>query len=187
MTFSRSTRGPKHATSTQNDVVEPAPTPASSPIHARLSFGTGRGFHTGCATGSYHAERTKVRIELSPVDSTPPTDHDPTMRRSSSQRLLTCLLLLVLGALAAGLPSHSHGVAGVVELVAPDHHGHGVILTEQTDRVPTVVVPHAVPAGTLRIADRPVLVASTVPPVQTDLPRERAPPSTSPRAPPLPI
>ncbi|MCH8813403.1 MAG: serine/threonine protein kinase [Gemmatimonadetes bacterium] len=35
--------GPKLATSTENDVVEPAPTPASSPIHARLSFGTGRG------------------------------------------------------------------------------------------------------------------------------------------------
>ena len=118
-----------------------------------------------------------------------PTDHHPTMRRSLSQRLLSCLLLLILGALATGLPSHSHGGAGYefVELVAPDHHGHGVILTEQTDRVPTIAVLFAVPAGTIRLADRPLAVASAVPPHQGDLPNERAPPSTSPRAPPLPI
>ena len=88
------------------------------------------------------------------------------MRRSSSERLLSCLLLLILGALGTGLPSHSHGVPGddVIELVAPDHHGHGVILTEQTDRLRTVTVPHALPAGTTTIADRPVLVAASVPP-----------------------
>ena len=123
------------------------------------------------------------------VDSALPADHDATMRRSSSHRLLSSLLLLILGALGTGLPSHSHGPSGegVIELVAPDHHGHGVILTEQTDRIPTVAVPHAMPAGTMSIADRPVLVASTDPPPQGDLPHERAPPSASPRAPPLPI
>ncbi len=111
------------------------------------------------------------------------------MRRSSSERLLSCLLLLILGALGTGLPSHSHRVAGddVLELVAPDHHGHGVILTEQTDRIPTVAGSYALPAGTTKIADRPVLVATADPPSQGDLPHERAPPSTSPRAPPLPI
>ena len=123
------------------------------------------------------------------VDSTLPTGHDLTMRRSSSIRFLSCLLLLILGALATGLPSHSHRVPGddFVELVAPDHHGHGVILTEQTDRVPTIAVLYPVPAGTIRLVDRPVLVASAAPPPQGDLPNERAPPSTSPRAPPLPI
>lgn len=111
------------------------------------------------------------------------------MRHSSFHKLLSCLLLLILGALGTGLPSHSHGVSvdDVIELVAPDHHGHGVILTEQTDRIPTVAVPHAMPAGTTTIADRPVLVASLDPTPQGDLPQERAPPSTSPRAPPLSV
>ena len=111
------------------------------------------------------------------------------MRRSPSQRLLSGLLLLILGALGTGLPSHSHRVAGddSDQLVAPEHHDHGVVLTEQTDRMPTVAVPHAMPAGATRIADRPVLVAYTDPTPQGDLPHERAPPSTSPRAPPLPI
>ncbi len=110
------------------------------------------------------------------------------MRRSSAHRLLSCLLLLILGALGTGLASHSHEVAGedAIELVPPDHHGHGVVLTEQTDRLPTVAVAHAVPAaGTTRTVDRPVLVAGEDPPAQSDLPHERAPPSTSPRAPPI--
>ena len=143
----------------------------------------GRVILAGKATG------VGLRSDYIMVDSTLPPAHDPTMRRSSSHRLLSCLLLLILGALGTGLPSHSHGVAGDdhVELVAPDHHGHGVILTEQTDRIPTVAVQLAMPAGTMRIADRPVLVTFTVPPPQGDLPRERAPPSTSPRAPPLSI
>ncbi len=111
------------------------------------------------------------------------------MRRSSAHRLLSCLLLLILGALGTGLPSHSHGVSGadVIELVAPDHHGHGVVLTEQTDRLPTVNVLPAVPAGTTSIVDHAVLAVPIVPPPQGDFPHERAPPSTSPRAPPLSI
>ena len=111
------------------------------------------------------------------------------MQRSPPQRLLSGLLLLILGALGTGLPSHSHRVAGddSQQLVAPDHHEHGVILTEQTDRIPTVAVQHALPAATTTIAHRPVLVAAADPPPQGDLPNERAPPSTSPRAPPLPI
>lgn len=39
-------RGPKHATSTENDSVEAAQTPTTTPIHARMGFGTGRGSKT---------------------------------------------------------------------------------------------------------------------------------------------
>ncbi len=111
------------------------------------------------------------------------------MRRSPSQRLLSGLLLLILGALGTGLPSHSHRVAGddSYQLVAPEHHDHGVVLTEQTDRIPAGPISLAVPAETTALADPPVVIALDVVRRELDLPRERAPPSASPRAPPLPV
>ena len=111
------------------------------------------------------------------------------MRRSPSQRLISGLLLFILGALGTGLPSHSHGVAGddSQQLVAPDHHDHGVVLTEQTDRIPAGPTSLAVLAETTALADPPVVLTPDVVRRELDLPRERAPPSTSPRAPPLPI
>ena len=39
-------RGPKRAKSTEKDVAETTVTLASSPVHARLSFGTGRRVQT---------------------------------------------------------------------------------------------------------------------------------------------
>ncbi len=113
----------------------------------------------------------------------------PAMRRSPSQRLLSGLLLLILGALGTGLPSHSHRVAGDdrQQLVAPEHHDHGVVLTEQTDRMPTGPTSLAVLAETTALADPPVVIAPDVVRRELNLPRERAPPSNSPRAPPLPI
>ena len=111
------------------------------------------------------------------------------MRRSPSQRLLSGLLLLILGALGTGLPSHSHRVAGddSQQLVASEHHDHGVVLTEQTDRIPAGPTSLAVPAEGTVLADPPVALAPDVVRRELDPPRERAPPSTSPRAPPLPI
>ncbi len=111
------------------------------------------------------------------------------MRRSPSQRLISGLLLLILGALGTGLPSHSHGVArdDGQQLVAPDHHDHGVVLTEQTDRIPASPMSLAVLAETAALADPPVILTPDVVHRELDLPRERAPPSTSPRAPPLSI
>ena len=99
------------------------------------------------------------------------------------------LLLLILGALGTGLPSHSHRMddADFVELVAPDHHGHAVVLTDQSDRIPTMVGTLAVPTTTTGLAFSPTLGATEVPPLHRDPPHERAPPSTSARAPPLPI
>ncbi len=111
------------------------------------------------------------------------------MRRSPSQRLLSGLLLLILGALGTGLPSHSHRVAGddSYRLVAPEHHDHGVVLTEQGDRMPTGPPSLALLTETTALADPPVVIRPDVVRRELDLPRERAPPSTSPRAPPLPI
>ena len=111
------------------------------------------------------------------------------MRRSPSQRLLSGLLLLILGALGTGLPSHSHRLAGddSYQLVAPEHHDHGVVLTEQTDRMPTGPTSLAVLAETTVLADPPVVITPDVVRHELNLPRERAPPSNSPRAPPLPI
>ena len=111
------------------------------------------------------------------------------MRRSHSQRLLSGLLFLILGALGTGLPSHSHRVAGddSQQLVASEHHDHGVVLTEQTDRIPAGPTSLAVLAETTALADPPLVVAPDGVRRELDLPRERAPPSTSPRAPPLPV
>lgn len=123
------------------------------------------------------------------VDSNVTADEDPAMRRSLSKRSLACLLLLILGVLGTGLPSHSHVGPGddVGEIVASDHHGHGVVLAEQMDRIPTVSAVSVVPAETTSIPDYPVLIVPADPPSQGDLPHERAPPSTSPRAPPLSV
>ena len=62
------------------------------------------------------------------------------MRRSRFHKVMSGLLLVLLGALGTGLPTHGHGIddGDVAELVAPDHHGHSVILTEQSDRLPTM-------------------------------------------------
>ena len=111
------------------------------------------------------------------------------MRRSPFQRLLASLLLLILGALGTGLPSHSHRVANDAsqQLVAPEHHDHVVVLTEQTDRIPAGPTLLTVLAETTALADPPVVIISDVVRRELDLPRERAPPSTSPRAPPLPV
>ena len=97
--------------------------------------------------------------------------------------------MFLLAALGTGLPTHSHGMGDgdLAELVAPDHHGHGVVLTDQSDRIPTMPGTFAVPTTTTALAAVQIFTAVQVPPVHRDPPHERAPPSTSPRAPPLPI
>ena len=98
-------------------------------------------------------------------------------------------LLFLLGALGTGLPSHSHQVddGGLMEWVPPDHHGHGVVLMDPTDRIPATPGAFTVPTATTAFETVPIFAAIQVPPLQRDAPHERAPPSASPRAPPLPI
>ncbi len=127
---------------------------------------------------------------LDSLDSALPGDNDSrVMRRSRLHKLMSGLLLFLLGALGTGLPTHSHGIddGHLAELVAPDHHGHSVILTDQSDRIPTMPGTFAVPTTTTALVAVPVFTAVQAPPLQRDAPQERAPPSTSPRAPPLPI
>lgn len=98
-------------------------------------------------------------------------------------------LLFLLGALGTGLPSHSHRVddGGAMEWVPPDHHGHGVVLTDSSDRIPTTPGTFTVLSTTTAFEAVPIFAAIQAPPPQRDAPHERAPPSASPRAPPLPI
>ncbi len=124
------------------------------------------------------------------LDSARCGDNDSrVMRRSRSHKLMSGFLLFILGALGTGLPSHSHRVddAGHVELVPPDHHGHGVVLTDPSEGIPTTPGAFTVPTTTKAFETVPIFAAIQVPPLQRDAPHERAPPSASPRAPPLPI
>jgi hypothetical protein len=99
------------------------------------------------------------------------------------------LLLLLLGALGTGLPTHSHGIdeGDLDELVAPDHHDHGVVLTDQSERIPTLADAFAVGATAAALATLPIVGSIQVRPLHRDPPHERAPPSNSSRAPPLPV
>ena len=97
-------------------------------------------------------------------------------------------LLLVLGALGTGLPSHEHGGApsDVVEIADADRHDHGVILTEQQSQVPSASAGLAIPSRTVVLRDSPILAEPVPGPFEDVVPRERPPPSASPRAPPVP-
>lgn len=96
-------------------------------------------------------------------------------------------LLALLGATATGLPSHSHRdpTEGPV-LVDAGHHGHGVQLVEQDEGRVAHGIGFPIPA--LVIALDPGMGGLAGPPAAARpvLPHSRAPPSSRPRAPPLP-
>ena len=108
------------------------------------------------------------------------------MHRSSSYRFASGVLVLLLGALATGLPSHAHVVAGDEEdVLAPvDHHGHGVVVAEQGDRIPSVHVGVSLSTASTRLATAPTEVAPEMRSSPRPLFQERDPPAHSPRAPP---
>ena len=110
---------------------------------------------------------------------------------SGTLRSLTAAWLVVwLGVLHTGLPSHSHEVErsdgrGDQPRLSADHHGHGTLLVEQAERVQSAAV---------QLAATPITIEGvTFPPVRylsrhhtSPLrPLERAPPTSAPRAPPL--
>ena len=109
------------------------------------------------------------------------------MRRAFSSRLIPGTLLLVLVTLSTGLPSHYHGdgLDDVTEIAAADHHDHGVILTEQANRLPSASFGLAIPPRTVVLQESPILAAPEDPPFDRVVPHERPPPSSSPRAPPV--
>ena len=110
------------------------------------------------------------------------------MRRALAIRLVSGTLFLVLGTLGTGLPSHHHGGAldDVTEITAADHHDHGVILTEQDSRLPSPLAALVIPARTVALRSAAIIAAPEARPLDQVLPRERPPPSASPRAPPVP-
>jgi hypothetical protein len=96
-------------------------------------------------------------------------------------------VLALLGATGTGLPSHSHRDATEGPLlVDAGHHGHGVQLLEQDEGR----VAHGIgfPTPALAIGLYPGGGALAGPPAAARpvLPHSRAPPSSRPRAPPLP-
>jgi hypothetical protein len=100
-------------------------------------------------------------------------------------------LIVLLGVLHTGLPSHSHEVepadTASGDVLRADHHSHGTILLEQTERVQSAPVQlPAPPAAVERAAFRPSLRTLAAVHVAPLRPRGRAPPpGHAPRAPPL--
>lgn len=109
--------------------------------------------------------------------------------RSRFLRSLTASWLVgLLGVLHTGLPTHSHEVERTDaehHLQSADHHGHGTLLVEQTERVQSTQ-PHLV-AAPIRFVTLilPVAGRVTEPLVEPLRPLERAPPPGAPRAPPF--
>jgi hypothetical protein len=109
------------------------------------------------------------------------------MRSSVPYRVATLALMLLLGATSTGMPSHHHdtGRDGPV-VVDANHHGHGVLLVDTSERVVTQAVVVALPAPAVAAMPGPISgvvrhdVRSTVEP-----PQAQPPPSARPRAPPV--
>lgn len=100
-----------------------------------------------------------------------------------------CLLVL-LGALGTGLPSHSHASGDTAvdrdaHVVAADHHSHGTQLVEQDERAASVGPQLAVLQAVTEIVPPAVVMAVQTAPTERLRPMERAPPPGAPRAPPL--
>jgi hypothetical protein len=100
-------------------------------------------------------------------------------------------LVLLLGVLHTGLPSHSHepdlpsAVTAPQLVIDADHHAHGTLLVEQTDRVQSASVQLAAPIVSLATFLFFPRVMSAAEERGTALrPSERGPPSAAPRAPP---
>jgi len=110
------------------------------------------------------------------------------MHRRNVARIQTLLLAVVLAATSTGMPSHHHGDGERTPVLADaDHHGHGVQLVDQSDRLRTEIgsmaaIPAAqmTSAGIAPIENVDVLVPSSLPVIGG-----RAPPPARPRAPPV--
>jgi len=104
-------------------------------------------------------------------------------------RLSAIVLLALMGVLTSGVPSHHHGEAGRVPILEDaGHHGHGIQLVDQADRLTSDGVVAALPSAPLvEVGDlAPVTVGTDVPAIQP-VATGRAPPSDRPRAPPLSV
>jgi hypothetical protein len=112
-----------------------------------------------------------------------------SMRARPIFRLQAFLLAALVAALASGPPSHHHeGPGSSPVLEDAGHHGHGVQLVEQADRLTSQTFDLATP--TLRSVEvRAELLVVTTVVVWAPVPiaRGRPPPSDRPRAPPVSV
>jgi hypothetical protein len=112
------------------------------------------------------------------------------MIRRSCRSITAAVLVLVLGILHTGMPTHGHDTAqpevpGDGVTIVADSHSHGVMLVEAAERVP------ASGAQLPAVPTRSAAVATPTPDRRVHLfgaaplrPSERGPPPAAPRAPP---
>jgi hypothetical protein len=114
------------------------------------------------------------------------------MRSRFLRSLTAAWLVVLLGVLHTGLPSHSHdverkGSRGDHHRLSADRHGHGTLLIEQAERVqsnPLQLAATPVTIDTVSFPATPYTATYDRHPLR---PLERAPPPGAPRAPPLSI
>lgn len=99
------------------------------------------------------------------------------------------MLAVLIGALTSGVPSHHHGEADLHPVLADaGHHGHGVQLVDQSDRLTSEMSVAALPsAPTLYLGDDLSTTEVTFRPVRQPVIRGRPPPTDQPRAPPVSV
>jgi hypothetical protein len=116
--------------------------------------------------------------------------HHPAMIRGPLRSITAAVLVIVLGILHTGVPSHSHdtdqrdarqdGIA-----IRADSHSHGVILLDAAERVPATGAQLPVPAVRIDASAAPaperLVHLFGASPLR---PSERGPPPAAPRAPP---
>jgi hypothetical protein len=112
------------------------------------------------------------------------------MIRGPIRSITAAVLVLVLGILHTGMPTHGHDTVQPDEpgdgvTIVADSHSHGVILVEAAERVPATgaqlpVPPTRIAAAATPTPDRRVHLFGAAP----LRPSERGPPPAAPRAPP---
>jgi hypothetical protein len=108
----------------------------------------------------------------------------------SIRSVIAAWLIVLLGVLHTGLPSHSHELdpSGIVtgDVLRADHHSHGVALVEQTELIQPPPLQHpALPAAAKREAFPAPVRSLTAEHTPLITPSGRAPPPWhAPRAPP---
>lgn len=111
------------------------------------------------------------------------------LRSSRIRSAVASSLLALLGALGTGLPSHHHDPpadpAGQPHLFPADYHTHATLLVEQDERVPSSTSQPALTSTVSAEPASPTGAPLAFVPKEPLRPLERAPPSASPRAPPL--
>lgn len=109
------------------------------------------------------------------------------MRSIAWHRAPALILVLLLGAMSTGMPSHHHdvGEAGPI-IVDAGHHGHGVLLVDTSERIVTQAVFAALPSPSLDgVPGWAVRTLSDGPRTTSEPPEAQPPPSARPRAPPV--